>query len=227
MKRSQKGTGYTNPCSHIFTDHAEQLDSAENSTDKMKPIIEHFWPKKTCGIHGWLEMVVMMMLPFSFCDNPLARVHMRRDSMSTNTLMKYLTSVTQIIERKIAVLLLDMFALVFNGWTSGSTRYLDMFVSNALLGSPGALYVLLAFSSMDEEESMSADEHMHITTFVLHVYRKSWKNVGALIGDNCAANKALAKKQTAALLVAQAIDPILLCRTYLKVTRMCFDWFMI
>lgn len=141
--------------------------------------MEHFWPKKACDIQGRLEMVVIMMLSRSFCNNPHVRFHIKHFSICTNTLMNYLTSVSQIVERKKAVLLPDMFALIFDGCKSGTTHYLTIFSSKPLRGIPEAQYVLLAFSKMCEEESISEDEDMHCTNFVLSVYEKYWSNIGA------------------------------------------------
>eukprot|EP00171_Calliarthron_tuberculosum_P002604 IDg2604t1 len=168
-RRAQKGTGYTNLCSHILSEHAAQLERVDGGPDKTMSIMEHFWPKKATNIYSWLDMTVTMMLPFSFCENPCARRHMKSDAISTNTLMKYLSRVTQAVERKISVLLPDKFALVFDGWTCGSTHYLAIYASYVLPDPPRAQQSLLSFSPMGEEESLNADEHMHFTTFVLFV----------------------------------------------------------
>ncbi len=161
VKRVQNGSGYTNLCSHIFIDHESQLNSLKTLPDK--PIEECFWPKRVKYIHDWLEIEMMMLLPFSFFENPFARRHLKSDSMSKNTFMKYLGSVTQVVERQIRILLPDTFALVFDGWTCGSTHYLAIFASYSTAASPEAEKVLLSFSPMGIEESLNAHEHVNFT----------------------------------------------------------------
>jgi hypothetical protein len=53
--------------------------------------------------------------------------------------------------------------------------------------------VLLTFSSMGDENNLTAEMHFNFTSFVLKLYGKDWGNVVALIGDNCPTNKAFAQ----------------------------------
>lgn len=52
---------------------------------------------------------------------------------------------------------------------------------------------LLAFAPIGDNDSLTAQSHYDFTTHVLTGYGKSWDNVVALIGDNCATNKAFAR----------------------------------
>ena len=54
--------------------------------------------------------------------------------------------------------------------------------------------MLLSFSPIGKEDSISADEHVDFTSCVLSLYGKSWKNGVALVGDNCATSKAFVRK---------------------------------
>lgn len=56
----------------------------------------------------------------------------------------------------------------------------------------GYNYSLLGFESYDKESKLGACELSKYISFTLSVYGKSWDNVVALVGDNCAVNKALA-----------------------------------
>ena len=120
---------------------------------------------------------------------------MRPEPVSRNTLMKYLKSLGETVEKKIATTLPDTFCLVFDGWTSkDNTHYMGMFATYASKEPNGYSKILLTFSPMGEEESLGAQEHFEFATFVLELYGKTWTNVASLIGDNCPSNKAFANK---------------------------------
>lgn len=69
------------------------------------------------------------LLPFNSVENGLFRKHVKHDPISSDTFMKYLNTLTEHVENKISQILPSQIALVFDGWTSGSTHYLAVFSS--------------------------------------------------------------------------------------------------
>ncbi len=65
---------------------------------------------------------------------------------------------------------------------------------------------------MNDECSLSADEHIKYFEFLLDMYGKGWDNVVALIGDNCATNGAISKKNRFHLLAVLATDLTCVCK---------------
>ncbi|RHY87092.1 hypothetical protein DYB37_010240 [Aphanomyces astaci] len=98
------------------------------------------------------------------------------------------------VERKIASQLPHQFALVHDGWSHGSTHYLAIFATFPSSDPIGYTWTLLAFAPINDEESLSADDHYEFTVFVLELFGKTWDNVVALIGDNCSTNGAFARR---------------------------------
>lgn len=93
--------------------------------------------------------------------------------------------------KKIAAQLPDISALVFDGWTLGSHYYLEVLASFSSENKNGYSTVLLAFSVFEDEAEHSAPEHRCYIEYLLGCYKKSWKNMIVLIGDNCSVNTAL------------------------------------
>ncbi|KAG7354964.1 hypothetical protein IV203_004320 [Nitzschia inconspicua] len=149
---------------------------------------------KTQKLHCWISLIVDGLLPFSFCENEMARKYMKHGSIARNTLMKYMGNLSEIVENKIAETLPLKFALVFDGWSSDdNTHYVALF---ATFPDPTKehryLKVLLSMSPMGDGDNLTAQEHHAFITDILGVYRKTWANVVCLIGDNCSTNKATA-----------------------------------
>ena len=98
--------------------------------------------------------------------------------------------VTKEVENKISTIFPDRYSLIIDGWTNASTHYFRVFASF----SPNQSYsgkVLLGFSPLLSESSLSASEYYEFLKYVLELYEKSLDNVVCLVCDNCEVNKAL------------------------------------
>ena len=81
---------------------------------------------------------------------------------------------------------------MLDGWSSGSTYYVGVIANfNNDAGLPAQ--ILLGFSPLLVETSMSASEHLDYLNYLLTMFGKNMSNVVCLICDNCETNKALAR----------------------------------
>jgi hypothetical protein len=195
VKRTKNGSGYSNLCSHISTEHPEAINAIETSNQKTT-LLEVFWPRKIWDIHSWMEVVILGLLPFSFVQNETARKHMRAEGVCLKTLMKYIHLLDNVVRSKVSEELPNLFALVFDGWTaSGNVHYLGVFATFPCVSSQfGFKKVLLTFAPMGDGDELTAEAHHQFLSDVLQSYGKEWKNVVALIGDNCSTNRAFARR---------------------------------
>lgn len=195
VKRKKSNSSYANLLSHIRTSHQdyEELLSADGDVSQCQ--IDRFFLSSTSKSYfGWFDLVINGLLPFSFVENPVARLHFKHPPISLSTLMRHLPRLTELVEAKVAALLPPTFAIVFDGWSTASTHYLSVFASfPSATADNGYNLRLLAFSPMEDETRLGASEHYEFMTFVLSVFNKSWSNVACLIGDNCNTNKALSR----------------------------------
>ena len=191
--------------SHECASESDPGDPGKRWQNKDTSILDQFWPKKGQNIHAWLHLIVSGLMPFSFCENGVARSYMKPHPISRNTLMKYLAKLAATVEKKIAELLPEKFCLVFDGWSSSDkTGIFATFPSSTkgakFLANPSCsayVKVLLTFSPMGDEDSLNANEHYEFTSYILSLYEKDWSNVVCLVGDNCPTNKAFATKANA------------------------------
>ncbi|KAH9108067.1 hypothetical protein AeMF1_016685 [Aphanomyces euteiches] len=107
--------------------------------------------------------------------------------------MKWMEKLSDGVEKKISDLLPDKFAIVFDGWSLGSTHYVAVFVSFPSSDSIGYQKYLLSFAPINEEVSLNAMSHKKYLEFVLDVFGKTLSNIVVLIGDNCSTNRALSR----------------------------------
>ena len=75
--------------------------------------------------------------------------------------------VTALVEKKIALLLPENFALVFDGWTLSSFYFFGVFASYSAKNQNGFLRLILSFSIFENEADHSAAEHRRYMEYVL------------------------------------------------------------
>lgn len=63
------------------------------------------------------------------------------------------------------------------------SHYVSVFANFAVENVLGYERVLLAFSPLENESSLDADEYYKFLIYILGLYNKSWSNVVALVGD--------------------------------------------
>ncbi|KAH9142373.1 hypothetical protein AeRB84_013546 [Aphanomyces euteiches] len=123
----------------------------------------------------------------------MSRKHSRLEPISQNTLMKWMEKLSNGVEKKISDLLSDKFAIVFDGWSLGSTHYVAVSVCFPSSDSIGYQKYLQSFAPINEEDSLNATSHKKYLEFVLDVFGKTLSNIVVLICDNCSTNRALSR----------------------------------
>ena len=141
-------------------------------------------------MYYWIQQVVLENLPFSFVDKEVNRSNSCLKPICSQSLKDAITVITKKIEEHISKILPNKFALIFDGWSSGDSHYVGVFVT--FMEKNVRKQFLIAMSPMEDETTQSAAEHKEFLTKTLRLYGKSLDNVCALIGDNCSTNKALA-----------------------------------
>ena len=137
-----------------------------------------------------MQQVILENLPFSFVDKEVNRRNSRLKAISSKGLKDAISVVTKKVEEHITRILPNKFALIFDGWGSGDTHFVGVFVT--FMEKEAKKLYLLAMSPMEDETSQSAAEHKQFLLSTLATYGKSLDNVCAFIGDNCSTNQALA-----------------------------------
>ena len=151
-----------------------------------------FRTTKACKYFGWLDFIINNLLPFSFVERETIRTHVKYESTALSTFMDYMSKLTTHVEQKLAVLLPEKVAIVFDGWSSGSTQYIAVFASFKSSNDLGHSVRLLGFSPVEDETDLGSEEHVKYLDYVLGLFGKTWENVVCIIGDNCNANKCIA-----------------------------------
>ena len=87
--------------------------------------------------------------------------------------MKYLSIFTTQVEFKIRQCLLDLFSLVFGGWSESDTHYIAIFVGVSADNESGYKNYLHGFSLFENEASQNAEEHGQYA----NMYRTCLENI--------------------------------------------------
>lgn len=196
-ERAQTGTGYTNLLDHVKRKHDnyEELVLAAKESVGLASVFKRTVVKsKARDMHGWLELVVGGLEPFSFVEKPYVQKHMKLSPTTTETFGKYMRLLTAAVQKKIETLLPDRFVLVFDGWSLGSRYLVAVFASYPHDNANGYEKLLLSFTTFENETTHNADEHQRYMQHVLSEYNKTLSSVVALVGDNASVNTSLADK---------------------------------
>ena len=78
--------------------------------------------------------------------------------------------IDQSSRRKISLILPKRFALILNGWSASYTHYFAVFASFHQKNKTKYETVLSGFSLFEVEIDMSANSHVELIEFVLHVF---------------------------------------------------------
>ena len=106
---------------HIHRDHADTVEAAITSD---KPI-STFIRKKDLNLFKWMKWIAEDLLPFNFCEKPNTRLFSKLEPVTNKTLKEAMLKTSLLVEKRIREILPDQFAIVFDGWSNGSTHYLD------------------------------------------------------------------------------------------------------
>ena len=182
--------GYQNLVSHIKENHKNWENIMESKALEGNSLITQFVNKKASTVFGWVELVVVCNLPFTFVENPLIRKYNKLDSIARNTLMKYLKLLTIEVEKKVSKELPEKFGIVIDGWSERIRHFIAVFASYAQ--GENAKMTLLAIAPPVDEENFDAASNKDFIGYVLGLFNKSFDNLIFLVGDNASVNKRLA-----------------------------------
>lgn len=107
-------------------------------------------------------------------------------------MMRCMGELTRCIEKKIAMMLPEKFAVAFNAWSCMQTRFVNVF---AIFPAGSLLDIRSAFWGFPYLRTRTCWMSSHTKSFlelVLSVFSKSIDKVILLAGDNCPTNKAFA-----------------------------------
>jgi hypothetical protein len=149
-----------------------------------------FINKKTNTVFSWLEWIVMDQLPFSFIERDLTRKYTNLNTLSVDSLSKYLRLLNDQVEEMIAQSLPEKFGIIIDGWTEGSTHYIAIFADYSL--DNVRKNPLLAIAPPFDESRYDAPNHKDFIGDVLDLFGKSWSSLLYIVADNCPTNTCLA-----------------------------------
>lgn len=194
-QRRRTNSSWENLVSHIRTAHPgyEELQRSDPGNSQMQ--IDNFFNTR-CSINyfGWFNYIINGLHPFAHVENIVTRDSVKFAPISLSTFMRYLPRLTELVEKKISNLLPQTFAIVFDGWTAGTTHYLGVFASFPQQDGTAYSTRLLGFSPIGDEISLSAEEHIEYLRYVLELFQFTFENVICIIGDNCNTNKSISNK---------------------------------
>lgn len=104
--RKKAGTSYANLMSHVKTAHSEYKSTMNtDGSSKQTDIDKHFEVVKPNLLHGWHGLIITSLLPSSTLESRVFREHVKQESVSLSTFMRYLSRLTRVVESKISRLL--------------------------------------------------------------------------------------------------------------------------
>ncbi len=156
----QPGSGFTNFVQHVSHANSDKYKDflsdynrigGSNTTSAASASQQLFHSKRAQQITSWIDIIVNGLQSFPILQNPVFVRNINYDRVSHHILMKYIARLTKRVESKISHLLPDRFALIFDGWSTSSTRYSSVYTSIPSQNSLGYETYMMGFSPLDDE----------------------------------------------------------------------------
>jgi hypothetical protein len=114
---------------HLDVCHPKWIDKYNDLKRKSRSsIVTYLSPEKNTT-YKWLEWIVDYELPFSFCEKPNTRRFSKLPLVSAPTLKRCAMSLTLFIKEEIRKASKGAYALIFDGWSTGSKHFIGCFIS--------------------------------------------------------------------------------------------------
>lgn len=211
IRKQDITTGYANLKSHITQSHLDYKEVYAEVMSKQNEVgpteenheavgnqqkhLDLFFDSKSNNIYKWLKWIIEDELSLNFPEKTNTRNYTNLDKISTKTAKKYGFEIEHIVSNMIIdkIEKVNHIALIFDGWTAGSTHFIGVFAS---LPAPDKeklpkLY-LLRFAPLLDGTSFTAEAHRIFLMETLEFYKIPESKVFCLVGDNCNTNKCLA-----------------------------------
>lgn len=126
-QREQNGTGYAKLMNQITRAHEKYEEAiredkrAQKFSSALSSVVVS---KQARNLWAWLVVMIDDLKPFNYVEKPFKKRNMKMDPIFSETLVRYRTNLTEIVERKIDKKLPSIFALIFYGWSVGSYYYI-------------------------------------------------------------------------------------------------------
>ncbi|POM67586.1 Hypothetical protein PHPALM_16385 [Phytophthora palmivora] len=160
-----------------------------------------FIDDKTHKIFSWIDMVLSCNLSFSFCETEAASNYVKIGSLSTDSLVKYMSLLVREVETVIGSILPKSFGIIFDGWTFRSEHYVAVFASFRHDGKAQNILIAMAPIIDDNVDDLTARSQVKFLDTILSYYGRSKANIAYIVGDNCAV-----KAQNILIAMAPIID---------------------
>jgi hypothetical protein len=194
--------GNSNLLSHV-TSHPEWLQKIMAAKSRGGPL-DHFVERKcspkAINLYRWIEQCVMNDEPFDFVENPYVKKNSRNESISTETLVKYLellfTKVEEKLKAKINAVTPKRFGLIFDSWTCNSEHYTAVFLTwTDKHGTIQTFHICCGVQDESEgDEMVFTAEAMgdYFVDSLQIVGLDLFQHIDFVCGDNCAVNQRFA-----------------------------------
>ncbi|CAI9729994.1 Hypothetical predicted protein [Octopus vulgaris] len=181
----KKRSGWLNLLNHKKKQHPEYSTTQATGQSFLSSFLSprsSLVIRSALNVYGWIEWVCVGLKPFPFTEDPLTCKYTNLGNMTNVTLKKYLTKLTQEVEKKTSDELPIKFSLVIDVRTKG------LFASYSCNYKNDYCTASLSFSPMVSEISFIASDYIESIEYVLSVYDKNLENVVAITEDNTEVN---------------------------------------
>jgi hypothetical protein len=217
----QVGAGSTNFISHVHKNHTNYqtlmtaaLTSEGHVTtnpDEKINIMTAFGSNPAAQVaYFWIRLIVEENNPITICNSQLMREGSKYRSFNSDTIIKYIANLRDILKNKIIKTLPAKFGIMFDGWSAGGQHTHYVAVYGCFLGKS----VLLGFQPLLDETNQNTENHCDFIRYTLAMYRKDVSNVLFLVGDNMNTNTAIADQLCVPLVGCAAHRLNLACKQY-------------
>lgn len=183
----QKGSGYTNLCNHINSQHPEALQHAKQgfTRESLVALLTDTvsWSEETRAVMGWMRMVIKCLLPVEICELPAFQRISKFQPVSSERVSTSMKKVAKVVEEKVRREIKDKsVCLIIDALRLDNAEWISLFASFLSSDEGVVKTVLLKFQPEIVEHQHSSEDVAKFVGCALSTYEVSPRNVVALVG---------------------------------------------
>ena len=221
IHRKQKDkSGHGNLVGHLTSDHPDII----NQLDVKQPTIEAFVSLKASQVYGWIDLMTLKDIPFSWSKPGETNKYLKLPTMDPRTIKNFMHKTGKEIESIVRTSVIRKkngevvpLVMLFDMWDDGNgTKQLGVYLCYPDKDFIHPVYYLLCCTPLIDETNSSGDNQISTVEIALTSLNLSWADIMIIIADNTTVNPSIARKVKIPMIGCQSHVLNLAVREYVK-----------
>jgi len=221
IHRKQKDkSGHGNLIGHLASDHPDIVKQLNGK----QPTIEAFVSVKASQVYGWIDLMTLKDIPFSWSKPGETNQYLKLPTMDPRTIKNFMHKTGKEIERIVSTSIIRKkngvivpLVMLFDMWDDGNgTKQLGVFLCYPDKDFEQPVYFLLCCTPLIDETNSTGKNQVDTIELAMDSFNISWEDVMIIIADNTAVNPSISRRIRKPMIGCQSHVLNLAVKEYVK-----------